>query len=197
MGEILLGALAFAAAFAFDWASWLGLPRVKPLLGFAAVALLGAALARIAANPGRFRWPAWTAYAGWPLLLAAGGLAIYSLFIEIPFTATYARQGVGQTLVKTGTYALVRHPGVLWFGLWMLGFVLVTRQRLAPLAGAIWLVLDVILVWLEEVLLFSKMFPGYAVYQRETPMLVPTPRSLAACLRTWPRRPRGLPKQVG
>ena len=188
MGQILLGALAFAVAFAFDWASWLHLPRLKPLLGLSSVGLFASAFVWTLATPGRLHWPAWTSMAGWPLLLVAGALLVYSLFIEIPFVATYARPGVGDTLVKSGTYALVRHPGVLWFGLWVLACTMVSRGRLLLLAGAVWLVLDVIYVWLQEAFLFPRMFPGYAAYQRETPMLVPTWGSLAACLRTWPRR---------
>lgn len=189
MGQILLGVLAFALAFAFDWVSWLRVPRLKPLLGVAVILSFGAALAWTLSASGRYDWPGWTPVAGWPLLVAGTALLVYSLFIEIPFIATYARQGVGDTLVKSGTYALVRHPGVLWFALWVLGCVLVTRARLMLVAGAVWLVLDIIYVWLQERFLFSKMFPGYGAYQQETPMLVPTPRSLAQCLRTWPQRP--------
>ena len=184
MAAILLGVLSFAVALAFDWVSWLRIPRLKPLLGLMAGVMLGAALVWVLASPDRYDWPAWTALVGWPLLLIAGALLIYSLFIEIPFTATYARPGVGDTLVKTGTYALVRHPGVLWFGLWMLGWVLVSRGRLMLMAGVVWSLTNALYVWLQEVLLFGKMFPGYAAYRKETPMLVPTRQSVRRCLRT-------------
>jgi protein-S-isoprenylcysteine O-methyltransferase Ste14 len=120
-------------------------------------------------------------------------LLFYSLFVEIPFTATYAQQGVGDALITTGTYALTRHPGVLWFGLWMAGLVLVTRGQLLLAAGIVWTLLDAVYVWLQEVFLFRRMFPSYAAYQRTTPMLVPTPQSVARCLRTWPRRVRAVP----
>lgn len=190
MVQILLGACAFAAALALDWVSWLRLPRLKVPLGLISAVSLGAALAWTLAAPGRYHWPAWTPVAGGLLLVASTALLIYSLFLEIPFAATYAKQGTGNALVSTGTYALVRHPGVLWFALWMLGWVLVKPSGPMIAAAVVWVLLDVVLVWLEELLFFKRMFPGYAEYQRRTPMLVPTPRSLARCLQTW-HRPSG------
>jgi len=190
MAQILLGALAFALAFAFDWASWRRIPYLKALLGLAAAATFGVSLAWTLAAPGRYEWPAWAALVGWPLLLVAVALLVYSLGIEIPFTTTYAKRGVGDNLVTTGTYALVRHPGVLWFCLWMLSLVLVSRGRLMLLAGVVWSVLDAVYVWLQEVFLFVRMFPGYAAYRQATPMLLPTPGSVRECLRTLPVRGR-------
>jgi protein-S-isoprenylcysteine O-methyltransferase Ste14 len=190
MAQILLGASAFVLIFAFDWVSWLGVAHLKPLLGLAAVLSFGGAVVWTLASAGRFDWPAWTSLLGWPLLLIASALLIYSLLIEIPFAATYAMPGTGDRLIKVGTYALVRHPGVLWFALWMAAWLLISRVRLVLWAGIVWLLLDIVLVWLEEVLLFRRMFAGYEAYQRETPMLIPTWRSVARCLRTLPLRTR-------
>ncbi len=182
MGQILLGAAAFALAFAFDWASWRRMAILKPVLGLAAAASFAAALTWTLAAPGRFAWPTWVVAVGCVLTVAGAALLSYSLFIEIPFRTTYAQPGTGGLLVTTGTYALVRHPGVLWLGLLLAGLTLASRGRLMLVAGATWLVLDAIYVWLQEVLLFGKMFAGYAAYQRTTPMLVPTRQSLANCL---------------
>jgi len=184
MGQIVLGAAAFALAFAFDWASRCHSAFVKPVLGLATAACFLAALLWTLATPGSFAWPQWVAIVGWPLLVAGAVLLSYSLFIEIPFVATYARRGSSEVLVTTGTYALVRHPGVLWFGLLMAGLTLASRGRLMLIAGTAWLILDAIYVWLQELFLFRKMFPGYEEYQRTTPMLVPTPQSLVRCLRS-------------
>lgn len=184
MGQILLGAAAFALAFAFDWASWRRMALLKPILGLAAAASFAAALVWTLATPGRFAWPDWMVAVGWLLAAAGAALLSYSLFIEIPFVTTYAQPGTSGLLVTTGTYALVRHPGVLWLGLFLAGLTLASRGRLMLVAGATWLVLDAIYVWLQEVFLFGKMFPGYAAYQRTTPMLLPTRQSLANCLRS-------------
>jgi len=40
--------------------------------------------------------------------------------LEIPFSQTYVDEGVLEHLVNTGTYALVRHPGVLCLSLFFL-----------------------------------------------------------------------------
>lgn len=189
MGQILLGIVAFVVAFAFDWASWRRIPGLKPVLGLAAVALFGAALWWALSTPGRFAWPKEVVAAGWALLALGTLLLVYSLFLEIPFAATYARQGVGDTLVRTGTYALVRHPGVLWFGIWMLGCILASRSRLMLAAGAIWLLCDALYAWLQEVVLFPRMFAGYRAYQDETPMFVPTACSIGRCVHTLRIRP--------
>jgi len=132
----------------------------------------------------RLQLPDWSSHAGWPLLLVSVSLLVYSLFLEIPFRRTYAANGVGDRLVETGTYALVRHPGVLWLALFLLGLVLVSRSRLLLLATPVWLLMDVLYVCVQERFLFRKMFPGYEQYQQETPMLIPTRESMARCLRT-------------
>ncbi|HOG47484.1 MAG TPA: methyltransferase [Anaerolineae bacterium] len=187
MAPILLGVAGFMLAFVFDWTSWRRVAYLKPIAGLATVATCVTALAWVLADPARYNWPGWTALAGWPLTVAGGLLLVYSLFIEIPFTQTYARQGVGNHLITTGTYALTRHPGVLWLGLGLLGLTLVSRGRLMLLAGIVWFVVDALYAWLQEVLLFDKMFPSYGDYRNRTPMLLPTAKSLARCLRTLPR----------
>ena len=192
MGQILLGALAFVVAFAFDWASWRRKPY-KPLLGLMAAVAFIVALGWSLSSTATLPWPWWVSALGWPLVGVGGPLLAYSLLIEIPFAPTYAQPGHGQALVTTGTYALVRHPGVLWFAIWMLGWVLVSRSHLVAWAGAVWLLLDIGYVWLQERLLFQRMFPGYAAYQCETPMLVPTAGSIRRCWQTLPLRGRRIP----
>lgn len=193
MGQTLLGVAAFAMALAFDWASWRRLSGLKPLLGLAATMTFGAALVWTLMTPGRYDWPGWLVALGWAPTVVGGTLLVYSLFLELPFAYTYAHAASGDELVKTGTYALVRHPGVLWFGVWMTGCVLVSRSRLLLRAGAVWWAADIVLVWLQEALFFERMLPGYAAYRRETPMLVPTRQSVARCWRTlrWRQQPPG------
>jgi protein-S-isoprenylcysteine O-methyltransferase Ste14 len=91
---------------------------------------------------------------------------------------------VGDKLVKTGTYALVRHPGVLWFGLFLLALVGVSRSKLLLIAAPLWFLLDVLWVWIQERFYFNQMFPGYEQYKRETPMLIPTRESIVRCVKT-------------
>lgn len=200
MGHILLGVLAFLIAFFFDLAAIKHIPYLKQIIGLASVSLFGYSLLAVCLAPVKLRLPDWLSYLGWPLLLGSASLLAYSLFLEIPFRQTYAADGVGDKLVKTGTYALVRHPGVLWFALGLLSLILVTRSRLLLIATPIWLFMDVLYVWIQERFYFNKMFPGYEQYQQETPMLIPTRESMARCLRTlgiWGGKEESLPNPEG
>jgi len=92
--------------------------------------------------------------------------------------------GVGDRLIRTGTYALVRHPGVLWYALLLVSLIFVSKSKLLLVASPIWLAMDIVHVIIQEKFFFGKMFEDYEHYRRETPMLIPSRRSISACLRT-------------
>jgi len=121
---------------------------------------------------------------GITLLVISLCLLIYSLFIEIPFQSTYAKKGVGNKLITTGTYALVRHPGVLWLALLYISLALIFPSPILFLAAIVWLIMDIIWVAVEDRNFFPKMFPDYREYQQKTPFLIPTKQSISACLKT-------------
>ena len=98
--------------------------------------------------------------------------------MEIPFRQTYAEGGVGDRLVTTGTYALCRPPGVLWFGLLLIALLLVSRAQFLLVAAPIWLLMDVLWVWVQDAYFFRHMFPDYRQYQKQTPLLIPTRESI-------------------
>jgi protein-S-isoprenylcysteine O-methyltransferase Ste14 len=191
MEYILLGVLAFLIAFPFDLASIKAIPYLKQIIGLVSAALFGYSLLAVCLAPVKLPLPNWLSWVGWPLLLISVCLLVYSLFLEIPFQRTYVDAGVGDKLVKTGTYALVRHPGVLWLALVLLALVLVSRSRLLLLATPVWILMDVLYVWIQERFFFGRMFPGYEQYKRETPMLLPTPASSARCWRSIRKRRLG------
>lgn len=188
MEHVFLGVLAFLIAFFFDLAAIKHIPYLKQIIGLAATLLFGYSLVMVALHPAKFQMPALLSYAGWPFLIISALLLVYSLFLEIPFRRTYAADGVGDRLVKTGTYALVRHPGVLWFALFLASLILVSRSRLLLLAAPAWLFMNVLYVWIQEKFFFGEMFPGYEQYRKETPMLVPTPTSIVQCWRSVRRK---------
>jgi protein-S-isoprenylcysteine O-methyltransferase Ste14 len=138
----------------------------------------------VALYPAKLQMPSLLSYAGRPFLIISAVLLAYSLFLEIPFRQTYAADGVGDRLVKTGTYALVRHPGVLWLALFLVSLILVSRSRLLLVATPLWLFMDVAYVWVQERFFFGRIFPGYQQYKKETPMLIPTPASIVRCWRS-------------
>jgi len=184
MGYILLGSLAFLIAFFFDFAALKGIAYLKQAIGLVFVSLFSFALLMVCLKAERFPLPPWLSWASWPLLILSTCLLVYSIFLEIPLKQTYAMNGVGDQLVKTGTYALVRHPGVLWFGLLLLALVAISRSKLLLIAAPLWFLLDVLWVWIQERFYFNQMFPGYEQYKRETPMLIPTRESIVKCVKT-------------
>ncbi len=186
---VAAGVLSFLIAYLFDWAALAGIRGLKQAIGVVVVALHGYALYSAGWGAARFYLPAPFLWTGWVLLPASLLLLVYSFFIEIPFTKTYARTGSGDYLVTTGSYALVRHPGVVWYSLFLLSLFFVTGSMTLVVAGPIWLVMDVIYVYIQERFFFDDMFPKYRAYRKQTPMLFPNRRSIARSLKTFnPRR---------
>ncbi len=173
----------------FDWLSLKNVPVLKKVCGALAAGLQIYATVMVCLSPDRLELPAFTVPLGICLAVISFFLLIYSLFLEIPFHCTYAKEGVGETLVTTGTYALSRHPGVLWLGLLYIALAVLFPSVTMFIAVVVWFAMDVILVVLEDSYLFPRMFPGYVSYRKKTPFLIPTRQSVADCLRTLrPRR---------
>jgi len=91
-------------------------------------------------------------------------------------------------LIKTGTYALVRHPGVIWYVLFLIALLLISRSRLLLIALPIWVFMDVLYVFIQEKFYFPHMFPGYGEYKKETPMLIPNRKSFSSFLASFGKR---------
>jgi len=189
MKYILLGLCAYPALAMFEYASLKKIGGLRQTMALLAFALPGFSLLVMCVNSTRFALPAYLSWLGWVLAGIFGFMLIYSLFLEIPFAKTYMRSGCGDQLITTGTYALSRHPGVMWLALFLLGLLLATRSRLLLVAAPIWLAADALYVWVEEKLYLEKAFPDYEEYQRETPMLLPTPRGIRRCLKTMRHDP--------
>ena len=198
MAVIGLGLLGFTAGVLYDAATPWGFPQAKRPLGVAAGGCLSAAHIMLILESNWLALPGWLPWLGMPLVVVAASLLAYSLFIELPFRGTYLGSGPGPSLQRTGTYALVRHPGVLWYALFLVALGLVSPSRLLLVAAPVWLMADVGWVLLQERLALLRTFPDYGDYQRETPMLLPTRRSLRACIRTLPKAgSRGSTAHIG
>jgi len=184
MFYVLLGCLAFVVGFLFDLAALGDVRHLKQAIGLFVALLFIVSLFGVCFRADKFSLPRWLPWIGWPLLALATFLLIYSMFLELPFKQTYALKGVGDKLIKTGTYALVRHPGALWFGLFLIALLAVSRSKLLLIAAPLWFGLNVLWVWIQERFYFGRMFPGYEQYKQETPMLIPTRQSLVKCVKT-------------
>lgn len=185
MAYVWLGALGFLPGYLFELAGLRPIPLARPILWLVAFGLLTYSLAMVSSSSEQFWLPGWLSGLGWALVPLTALLLIYSMFLEIPFRRVYLARSPGPALVRTGTYALVRHPTVLWFALLLLSLLLATRSQLLLLTLPLWTALDIGWVALQEKVSLRRAFPDYINYQRTTPMLLPKRQSIAACLRSF------------
>lgn len=180
MVYIILGCAGFLIVHVFDLISIKRWPLLKPVTWGLGCGILVYSIAGLAVKGDRFIVTPWLSAAGWMLLLVSSLLLVYSLFLNLPFRKTYLEAGIGGKLITTGLYALVRHPGVHWFSLGLLALVLVTKSVQMLAAVPLFITLDILLVFIQDKLFFTRMFPDYRRYQEVTPMLIPNRRSIKA-----------------
>ena len=191
MTGLVLGAASFLLVFWVDVVSLRGMRFLKPVLWVASIALFVSGLVLAVLEPGRFELPAPVNGVGWVLAALSAALLAYSLFFEIPFATAYIRTGKPSRLVTSGTYALCRHPGVLWLSVLLAGVFLASGSPWVLAALPVWVGLDVLYVVLQEKLFFLPLFGAdYREYQGRVPMLIPTSRSARECAHTLFRRER-------
>jgi protein-S-isoprenylcysteine O-methyltransferase Ste14 len=133
--------------------------------------------------------PASIAYLGWCLAVLGLLLMIFSIFIEIPWRARTVPGSdptgswpTDAALVTSGTYALCRHPGVLWMILFLFGAVLAVGHSGMLVTALLWIGLDVLLVGVQDRFIFPVRFSRYRQYQQTTPFLIPTPSAVRRTL---------------
>ena len=117
MVYVALGILGFLIALFFDHPRIERVRWAKLSIGVVAFSTLGYAVVAAALHPSRFTFPSAVAAIGWVLTAVFFLLFVYSVFIEVPFRQAYLGTQHGAPLVDTGTYAMTRHPGVLWAAL--------------------------------------------------------------------------------
>lgn len=191
---VIIGIFSFILACFYDWLSLKNIHFAKQLAGVLAFGLNVYATVMVCLSPVKFDVPFFVTVLGFCLLPVSLSLLIYSLFIEIPFRSTYLGTGAGSRLVTTGTYALTRHPGVLWLATVYLSLTMIFPSSILFIAVVAWLIMDIIYVIIQDRILFIQMFPDYKNYQRKTPFLIPTRESISACLKTLNPRNRSADK---
>ena len=162
MVYIGIATIGFVVTHLFDIVSIKRIPAgLKPITWFVGSGLLAYSLLMLCLAPDKLPLRAWSFWLGCVLLAMSIIPLIYSLFINLPFRKTYIETGVGDKLIKTGMYTLVRHPGVIWFIPFMLSLILVSRSSLLLIAAPIFIFLDVVLVIMQDKFFFVRMFDGY------------------------------------
>jgi protein-S-isoprenylcysteine O-methyltransferase Ste14 len=183
-----IGVIGFVVIHLFDLVSIKKIPfGVKPLTWVAGFAILFYSLYRLCLQSNTLPIPLWLTWVGWFLLGVSVLMITFALFINLPFRKTYVSTGVGDKLVKTGLYALVRHPGVYWVASFFFSLVFISKSSLMLIAAPIFVVLNTALVIFQDRYFFVRMFEGYEQYQRETPMFIPNQRSIKAFINSLKR----------
>ena len=153
---IIVGVLGFLAGIFFDVVSLKSAGPLRALSWLVVSGLLGYAHIALGLSPDKFWLPSLLVWVGWFFLIMGGFLLFYSLFLEISFGKTYLQDGSHQELFQEGTYALTRHPGVLWYALMLVGLILASRSSLALIAAPVWMFIDVLWVWVEDRFIFES-----------------------------------------
>jgi protein-S-isoprenylcysteine O-methyltransferase Ste14 len=180
---IALGAASFCIVFWIDALAVRGIRSAQPIVWLCGIATFVAGLILCLNSAHRAMISPPLRAVGFVFAAAFVVLLVYSLFIEIPFLGQPSR------VVSRGTYALCRHPGVLWLGGFLISLFLSSGSWRLLLAIPVWMALDVLWVVLQEKLFFMRIFGAeYEAYQREVPMLIPSSQSIRECARTIFRR---------
>ena len=179
MWYILIGVVGFGFMAAAEYFSQRPVGLLKPLLWLASATCLLYAFIMAWVDAPRFTIPPALGVVAWVGLFCFGGLFVYSTFLAVPFRASYVEHSRKGRLVTEGTYAITRHPGVLWSTGWILSMVLVSRSLVLAVAVPFWIAANIGCVYLGEKVNLEKAFgQEYKEYQRATPMLIPTKASL-------------------
>ncbi len=182
---LALGSVPFLVFFLFDVVSLREIPFLKPLIVGVSVPLFGLSATMLCLTTERLPLPAPVSLVAWLPAVMFLLLGLFSFFVEIPLRTTYLRKGHGEKLVTTGTYALVRHPAVVWFILFMVSLFLVTGSKGLLIAIPVWGLLDVVHVVVQEKVYLVPVFgQPYRQYQRNVPMLIPNRESFLRCRQT-------------
>jgi len=150
-------------------------------LAHSALIVGGAALLFLKLGPGFFRRPllpnsGWIGWGGVALVATGLGFAAWARVHLGRFWSGDVTLKEGHAIVRTGPYALTRHPIYTGLLLAVAGTALV-RGTLASLAGLFLFVLGVIVKSRqEEQLLIAHFGDAYRSYQDDVSALIPRPR---------------------
>jgi protein-S-isoprenylcysteine O-methyltransferase Ste14 len=186
---ILVGSLGFIAFNLYDRAILKGYPRAtKTILGIATNGSIFLSLMAICVLGFRYQSVS-TIIIGVILLILSSFMIYISLGREISKVKKNGEElpfGIPESIIRTGTYTLCRHPGVLWTLLLLVSLFLITGSRLVLISIPIWISLDILHVYIHEKTIWSVKFgEEWDKYKESTPFLIPRTENIRKCIATW------------
>lgn len=174
---LLLSATGFIALVLFDMAQIYNrklLSAIFSIIGYGAIVSTLLFLIFIHKLP----YPPETGFALVSLVIKSMGalfffiLLLYSNVIEIGLKSPYSKSGKRYAL-ETGTYGLVRHPGFLWLTFLLILLSLVYKNVQFSLFSAVIIFQNFLLILVEDIVLFPKLFKNYTQYKKQVPFIIP------------------------
>ena len=183
---IVAGVAAFGVLILTDLAESRSLLALRLASMLLSAALLVYGIVACALDPWRLGLPVAARMACGAVGAAFLYLLVRSLFLEVP---TIQGQSAGARLVTTGTYALARHPGVIWFLFVLLGAATAADSAALLVAAPVWAATDLAYAAVQDRLFFPRLFgEAYGDYCRSTPFIIPNAASVRTCVETWNAR---------
>lgn len=168
---VILGALGFVFLMLFDYSSMKNHITRKYVFGLLGIGLLTSNTLFIILEPTTISFSYVEKYSSLVLAIIFLALLIYSVFIEVG-SNTYEKMAKPE-LITTGTYKLVRHPGVIWFFFTYLFASFYFENSLLFIAAIVWGLFNTIYTYFQEKLILVRIFDNYNDYIGTTPMFIP------------------------
>ena len=111
-------------------------------------------------------------------LIGFAALEVYTLFFAFSAEEAYASPGQKRPVYTGGVYALCRHPGVWWLFFMLVCLWLSLGFKFQSVV--LYTILNILLVTLEDRLVFPQVLTGYETYKSQTPFLFPNTSSIHA-----------------
>ncbi len=105
-------------------------------------------------------------------------LLLRALIFDLPTGQAYITQEDARPVCRSGVYALCRHPGVLFSGLLL--FCLSLAAGLPIASALMYFLLNILLGFFEDRVVFPAVLSGWPEYRQTTPFLLPSPKSIRA-----------------
>ena len=185
LAGLILGGASLLLVPAVDFLRDRGRAGLQAGVAAASGAFLLGGVAALLLQPGHLHLP--------PALRAAAGvlgafflfLLVSSLILEIPRAWGFGGRGRAR-LTTGGTYALARHPGVLWLFFLLVCLSLARASETILLAAVTWTAINIGVSTLEDRFFLPRAFGApYDEYRGRVPFLIPTCSSIRRCIETF------------